>query len=121
MSRIFEFRSKDCEREYNTVKVMIELYCHKKHVKKKGHCPDCSDLLEYARKRLARCPQYDHKIACKLCTIHCFREPFKSKIQEVMKFSGPKMIFHHPILALLHLFSTVLQVRAGGRENNGDV
>jgi hypothetical protein len=27
----------------------------------------------------------------------------REKIREVMRFSGPRMIFHHPIMAIRHL------------------
>jgi hypothetical protein len=28
----------------------------------------------------------------------------RQRIQEVMRFSGPKMLYHHPIVALKHLW-----------------
>jgi YbgA-like uncharacterized protein len=28
----------------------------------------------------------------------------KEKIRQIMRYSGPKMIYYHPILALLHFF-----------------
>jgi hypothetical protein len=30
----------------------------------------------------------------------------REKIREVMKFSGPRMIFHHPIMAIKHVIET---------------
>jgi hypothetical protein len=28
----------------------------------------------------------------------------KEKIRQIMRYSGPKMIYYHPVLALLHFF-----------------
>lgn len=41
--------------EKKTVKIMIKLYCNKKHGTKDGLCEDCEGLLEYAYKRLDGC------------------------------------------------------------------
>jgi hypothetical protein len=30
----------------------------------------------------------------------------REKIREVMRFSGPRMIFHHPIMAIRHLIES---------------
>ncbi|MGN0167908.1 MAG: nitrous oxide-stimulated promoter family protein [Acetatifactor sp.] len=30
----------------------------------------------------------------------------REKIREVMRFSGPRMIFHHPITAVRHVIET---------------
>lgn len=37
------------EREKAAVSLMISLYCRKQHGTKKGLCPDCAALEEYAR------------------------------------------------------------------------
>lgn len=41
--------------EQRTVEQMIRLYCRKKEGNKEL-CPQCLELLEYARIRLSRCP-----------------------------------------------------------------
>ena len=42
------------EREKRVIKLMIELYCHKKHQHKShGLCDECQELLTYAHKRLS--------------------------------------------------------------------
>lgn len=41
--------------EQRTVEQMIRLYCRKKEGNKEL-CPQCLELLEYARMRLSRCP-----------------------------------------------------------------
>ena len=43
-------------REKETVALMIGIYCRKKHGTKKGLCPRCRELLDYAAVRSDRCP-----------------------------------------------------------------
>ncbi|MCX7736822.1 MAG: nitrous oxide-stimulated promoter family protein [Candidatus Kapabacteria bacterium] len=92
------------ERERLTVKKMIELYCKLNHTHNGSLCSDCQSLSDYAMKRLDNCPYDDNdKPTCKNCTIHCYRKYEKEKIREIMRFSGPKMLLHHPYLAIMHL------------------
>ena len=67
------------EREKRTIELMIKIYCKKKH-KEKELCPECSELLEYALKRL-----------------------MKEKIKKVMRFSGPRLIIYNPIELIRHM------------------
>lgn len=43
------------EKEKQTINLMINIYCRKKHKHKNGLCEDCQELLEYAHKRLDFC------------------------------------------------------------------
>lgn len=54
-------------------------------------CDDCRKLLLYAASKRIICP-YNPKPACKDCTTHCYAEPNRSKIREVMRYSGMRMI-----------------------------
>ncbi|MBO6177009.1 MAG: nitrous oxide-stimulated promoter family protein [Treponema sp.] len=95
-------------REKQIVHLMIQLYCHKKHGKLKGElCCSCLELDEYAASRSDHCPFIKTKTFCSSCTVHCYRPDMRNRIREVMKFSGPRMLFYHPVLAVRHLFSTV--------------
>ncbi len=90
------------DEELQTVKEMITLYCRKKE----GHaalCTDCCALLEYAQQRLYRCKFGNNKPTCRLCPIHCYRPDMKEKMRNVMRYAGPRMIFHHPLMAIKHL------------------
>ena len=40
-------------------------------------------------------------------------QDMRNKIREVMRFSGPRMIFHHPILAIKHLVQTRKEKKNG--------
>ncbi|MGM0600803.1 MAG: nitrous oxide-stimulated promoter family protein [Candidatus Rifleibacteriota bacterium] len=100
-----EFKNQDIFLEFVTLYKMIRLYCESQHAPfPRRLCSECIELLKYARQRLSNCPYYQKKIACNNCRIHCYREPFKSQIKRVMRFSGPKLLFHAPTLAIRHLF-----------------
>ena len=96
-------------REAKTIEVMI-----RKHCRDKGHsadgqlCQECQDLLAYALKRLACCPYGHKKPVCNKCQIHCYRAKEKQQIADVMRYSGPRLIFSNPILAMDHMIKTVM-------------
>lgn len=94
------------EREKKMVSQMIALYCRKNHHTKNQLCPQCKILEEYARQRSDKCPFMETKTFCSNCHIHCYTPQMRVKIREVMRFSGPRMIFHHPIDAVRHLIET---------------
>lgn len=88
--------------EQEIVEQMIRLYCRQKE----GHrklCPDCMELLQYAHARLARCPFGEKKTTCRICSVHCYKQDMRKKMQEVMRFAGPRMILYHPVAAIQHL------------------
>lgn len=93
------------EREKETVSLMIALYCRKKH-HCKTLCPECAALDRYARMRSDKCPFMETKTFCSNCKVHCYRADMREKIRCVMRFSGPRMIFHHPVMAIRHLIET---------------
>ena len=91
------------EREKYTVSLMIRLYCQRKEGNK-SLCEQCSQLEEYAHKRLSACKYGEQKTSCKKCPTHCYRKDMREKIRQVMRFSGPRMILYHPLEAIRHLF-----------------
>lgn len=103
--------------EFNTMCAMAEIYCHKHHQirlqKTPDHqcsaipslCPDCVEILEYAEKRLDRCPYGQHKPTCNKCPVHCYKPHMKQKVREIMIYSGPRMLIPHPIMAIKHLLA----------------
>ena len=90
------------EKEMHTVYEMIHLYCRKNH-KEKELCPECLNLYEYARMRIEKCPFMETKTFCSNCKVHCYKPEMREKIRVVMRFSGPRMLFYHPVLAVWHL------------------
>ena len=93
-------------REKQMVSQMIALYCRKQHHSKDGLCPDCSALDAYARSRSDKCPFMETKTFCSNCTVHCYKPDMREKIRLVMRFSGPRMLFHHPVAAVRHVIET---------------
>ena len=82
---------------------MIAIYCRKNDSPpKKALCADCDDLLGYARKRADSCPQIENRAFCSGCPTPCYREDMREKIKITMRFAGPRMLLHHPILTIKH-------------------
>lgn len=98
------------EREKAVVSEMIVLYCRKQHGRKNGLCPECEALAAYARQRSDKCPFMETKTFCSNCKVHCYKHAnpeigieMREKIRAVMRFSGPRMIFRHPVMAVRHV------------------
>ena len=94
------------EREKRMVSEMIALYCKKQHGVKNTLCPECAVLDAYARERSDKCPFMETKTFCSNCKVHCYKPEMREKIRLVMRFSGPRMIFHHPAEAVRHVVET---------------
>lgn len=100
------------EREMRTVSQMIALYCRKNHVRSvraevaycgEPVCAECLELDAYAVERTRRCRKMDVKTSCEACGNHCYRAAEREKVRAVMRFSGPRMLVHHPVAAIRHL------------------
>lgn len=90
--------------EMKTVAAMVEIYCRAHHHADGSQCQQCNDLLDYARMRLDRCPYGESKPTCNKCPIHCYKPEQKEKMRLVMRYSGPRMLLPHPLLAIRHLY-----------------
>lgn len=88
--------------EQEIVSQMVRIYCRQKE-KHTDLCPDCKELLQYAHARLSHCPFEEKKTTCRLCPVHCYKPDRRKKMQEVMRFAGPRMILYHPTAAIRHL------------------
>ena len=118
------------EKEKQTVQAMICLYCKgNKHGREDvstsaetrnasdanrtpsvnpSLCPQCQSLLEYSLSRLERCPFGNAKPSCARCHVHCYKPNMRKQIRNVMRYSGPRMLFYNPVLALCHLWDFLL-------------
>ena len=88
--------------EQLVVEQMIRLYCRKKEGNREL-CPSCTELLQYANARLEHCKFDEDKTTCKKCPVHCYRPEMREQIRKVMLWSGPRMIWYHPVDAIRHL------------------
>ena len=98
-------------REQQVVREMIALYCRKKHGFGQGLCPDCEALADYASQRSEKCPFMENKTFCSNCKVHCYKPVMREKIREVMRYSGPRMLFVHPGMALWHVACSAMEKR----------
>lgn len=96
------------EREKRVVAEMITLYCLDQH-KTASLCPECAALIRYAHERSDKCPFMESKTFCSNCRVHCYQPDMREKIRRVMRYSGPRMIRTHPILAVRHLIESKLE------------
>ncbi len=88
-------------REKKTVTAMVEIYCRGNH-RTGVVCDDCRDLLSYSMKKLDRCTFSEAKPVCSRCTVHCYGNEMRDRMRAVMRYSGPRMILRHPVLAIQH-------------------
>ena len=93
------------QREKETVSRMIKIYCRAHHGGKEL-CPDCAALDAYARLRSDKCPFMETKTFCSNCRVHCYRAEMREKIRAVMRYAGPRMLLHHPVMAIRHVIET---------------
>lgn len=102
-------------REKATVALMISLYCshqHKNRVRtslvaadtglKLSLCEECLKLYTYANQRLTHCRFGEDKSTCLSCSVHCYAASQREDIRKVMRYAGPRMLWRHPLLTLLH-------------------
>jgi hypothetical protein len=105
-------------REEKTIAAMIALYCRDHHAHAPdgaarldgaageavdGLCPECAELLDYARLRLEKCRYGADKPTCANCETHCYKPAMREQVRVVMRYSGPRMLKRHPMLAVAHL------------------
>ncbi|MGC9401647.1 nitrous oxide-stimulated promoter family protein [Vibrio genomosp. F10] len=88
--------------EFKTVHSMLLIYCRHHHGAA-SLCQACQELADYAETKLDRCPYGQEKPTCNRCPIHCYKPKQKEQMRLVMRYSGPKMLIPHPILAIRHL------------------
>ena len=89
-------------RERETISLMIDMYCQSEH-KQDTLCEQCQQLKDYAYFRLSKCPFQEKKPACQNCKIHCYKPDMKAQVKEVMRKSGPKVMFKNPYFAIMHI------------------
>ena len=98
--------------EAEVMSMMIGIYCCGHHHANRcatsesepSLCPDCRRLLTYAHSRIAACPRMDVKSFCSACPVHCYSHEMRENIREVMRWSGPRMLLHHPLMTLHHMW-----------------
>jgi len=97
------------DKEIKVLKEMILLYCHRNHMIKNGEecCKECQELIEYGTLRVINCPFMETKTFCSNCKVHCYRPDMRERIRKVMRYSGPRIIFKHPRMAIWHVITSI--------------
>lgn len=91
---------------------MIVLYCRQNHLVRESNavygnkliCLDCRNLLDYALIKIDNCRYGNLKPDCSSCTTHCYKHDMQTFVKKVMRYSGPRMIFYHPLTSLLYIY-----------------
>lgn len=93
------------DRERLTMSKMVSIYCADHHGgSEEALCNECDEFLDYANVRLQKCPYGDDKPTCSNCPIHCYKPARRDQVKEIMRYAGPRMLLHHPWLAITHKF-----------------
>lgn len=85
------------EREKVIVSKMIEIYCRNKHKSEEILCDECEDIKKYSISKVTNCRYAINKPVCKNCNTHCYNPVMRDRIVKVMRYSGPRMLFYHPM------------------------
>lgn len=90
--------------EQDTFRCMARIYCDHHHGLVEGHlCADCEQLMQYAERRLQKCPYGTDKPTCANCPIHCYKPAQRQQARIIMRYAGPRMTWRHPLRALRHV------------------
>ncbi|WP_321371284.1 nitrous oxide-stimulated promoter family protein [uncultured Desulfuromusa sp.] len=109
-------------KEKKDLKILVlftSVYCHGLHTSEKALlsgldpqlaslkryscCHECRQFLLYAIQRRINCP-LDEKPACKHCVVHCYRNEYREKVREIMRYSGKALIKKGRLDLLWHYF-----------------
>lgn len=100
--KAIHFANRRLAREWKTMEAMIRCYCRHHHETGDVLCPECQQLHDYAAVRLERCRFGAEKPTCANCPVHCYQKARREQVKVVMRYAGPRMLWQHPILSLIH-------------------
>ncbi|MDO5100211.1 MAG: nitrous oxide-stimulated promoter family protein [Eubacteriales bacterium] len=66
-------------------------------------CEDCRDLLLIGWRHTNNCPRMAEKTFCHHCPKPCYRKADEERIKTVMRQSGRRLLWKHPLLAVCQL------------------
>ena len=102
-------------KEQVCIEKMTALYCRAVHHTEQELCKECCQLLAYGKQRLERCLFGEAKPVCAKCPVHCYQEDMREKMIKVMRYSGPRMLYRHPVLAVRHFIDAVKSSTKGSK------
>lgn len=89
------------QQEITLIKVMIQLFYQKQEEQAEL---TVEQMLAYAQKRLEVCRFGEAKPTCQHCPVHCYQKRYQEQMKLIMRYSGPRMLVYHPVLAIKHAF-----------------
>lgn len=100
-------------REYRTMECMVGIWCADHHGQDAGRarpCVECREFLDYAARRLEKCPYGEAKPTCAKCPVHCYKRAQREQARLIMRYAGPRMTLRHPWLSLMHMVDKLRRV-----------
>ena len=101
-------------RELETFRCMTAIYCRDHHPAENRSgtrmCKECTQFMQYAERRLQKCPYGQAKPTCAKCPVHCYKVKQREHARDIMRHAGPKMPIQHPLRSLGHLFDKLRTV-----------
>jgi hypothetical protein len=98
------------KRELRTMGAMVSIWCADHHHGGDVLCRGCRSFLDYAERRLEKCPYGEDKPTCAKCPVHCYKRAQRELAREIMRYAGPRMVWSHPWLSLLHVADKLRRV-----------
>ncbi len=71
-----------------------------------------AELLEYSLHRLEQCP-FEPKPRCRNCRVRCYRDDYRRRIRQVMRYSGLHFILRGRIDWLIEYFLPSARQKSG--------
>jgi hypothetical protein len=94
---------KHIDREFLTMTRMVGIYCADHHDGSANElCESCQGFLDYAQRRLDKCPYGEDKPTCANCPVHCYKPTQRAQAKAIMRYAGPRMLLRHPLLTIAH-------------------
>lgn len=90
------------DKDIAVLEKMARIYCKGQHHTKKGLCPECQEVLDYAVARREKCRYGDNKPFCAHCQSKCYKPSIQEEVRKIMRYAGPRSIFYVPHLVILH-------------------
>jgi hypothetical protein len=100
-------------REFRTMECMVGIWCADHHARDAGQhrpCTQCREFLDYAARRLEKCPYGEAKPTCAKCPVHCYKRAQREQARVIMRYAGPRMTLRHPWLSLMHVMDKMRRV-----------
>lgn len=105
------------EREKKMISQMIALYCHRNHHTRGAPLSRVRGAERLRPRPLRALPVHGDEDLLRQLPRARYKPDMREKIRAVMRFSGPRMIFYHPVAAIRHVVETKREKKRLKREN----